>query len=121
MIRPFGEPRRNHLHAGVDIRGALGQSIVAARDGVVAFSGLSRGGYGNMVVVDHGEGLETVYAHAEKLLVKPGEAVRRGETIALVGRTGNATTEHCHFELRRDNHPVDPMPFFLQTTEAHRR
>ena len=121
LMRPFGEPRRHHVHAGVDIRGRLGQTIVAARDGVVAFSGPSHGGYGNMIVIDHGDGVETVYAHAEKLLVKPGTAVRRGDAIALVGRTGNATTEHCHFELRRENHPVDPMPFFLQTTEARRR
>lgn len=121
LMRPFGEPRRHHVHAGVDIRGALGQTIVAARDGVVAFSGPTHGGYGNMIVLDHGAGVETVYAHAEKLLVKPGEDVRRGEAIALVGRTGNATTEHCHFELRRENHPVDPMPFFVQTTQARRR
>jgi LysM repeat protein len=58
LMRPFGEPRHRHVHAGVDIRGSLGQSILAARDGVVAFSGLTHGGYGNMVVLDHGDGIE---------------------------------------------------------------
>lgn len=118
FMRPFGEPRRNHIHAGVDIRGARGQSILAARDGVVAFSGPTRGGYGNMVILDHGDGLQTVYAHAQKALVHAGDAVRRGDPIALVGRTGNATTEHCHFEVRLENRPVDPMPFLQATTQA---
>jgi lipoprotein NlpD len=113
LMRPFGEARRDHVHAGVDIRGSAGEAILAARDGTVAFAGPTHGGYGNMIVLDHGDGVQTVYAHAEKLLVAAGDTVRRGETIALVGRTGNATTEHCHFELREDNRPVDPMPFFV--------
>jgi murein DD-endopeptidase MepM/ murein hydrolase activator NlpD len=70
--------------------------------------------------LDHGDGVQTLYAHAEKVLVRQGEAVRRGEAIALLGRTGNATTEHCHFEIRLENHAVDPMPYLLGTTEAHR-
>lgn len=121
FLRPFGEPRRNHRHAGIDIRGAFGQPILAARAGTVAFAGATHGGYGEMVVLDHGGGVQTVYAHAEKILVKVGEAVRRGQAIALVGRTGNATTEHCHFELREDNRPVDPMPFFDGTAQARTR
>lgn len=121
FLRPFGEPRRNHRHAGIDIRGALGQPIVAARSGTVAFAGATHGGYGEMVVLDHGGGVQTVYAHAEKILVKVGQEVRRGQAIALVGRTGNATTEHCHFELREENRPVDPMPFFDGTAQARTR
>jgi murein DD-endopeptidase MepM/ murein hydrolase activator NlpD len=118
LMRPFGEQRRTHKHAGVDIRGASGQPIVAARDGVVAFAGATRGGYGSMVVLDHGDGVQSLYGHARKTLVRPGDPVKRGDTIALVGRTGNATTAHCHFEIRLANRPVDPMPYFL--TEAHR-
>jgi len=118
LMRPFGEQRRTHKHAGVDIRGASGQPIVAARDGVVAFAGATRGGYGSMVVLDHGDGVQSLYGHVRKTLVRPGDSVKRGDTIALVGRTGNATTEHCHFEIRLSNRPVDPMPYFL--TEAHR-
>jgi murein DD-endopeptidase MepM/ murein hydrolase activator NlpD len=121
FMRPFGEPRRDHTHAGVDIRGAHGQEIVAARDGVVAFCGATTSGYGIMVVLDHGDGVQTVYAHAQKVLVSAGDAVRRGQAIALLGRTGNATTEHCHFELRVENRSIDPMPYWLSTTTAARR
>jgi len=120
FMRPFGEARPHHAHAGVDIRGARGQEILAARDGVIAFCGPTTTGYGTMVVVDHGDGMQTLYAHAEDVLVERGEAVRRGQPIAHLGRTGNATTEHCHFELRLDNRAVDPMPYLFGTTEAHR-
>jgi lipoprotein NlpD len=120
FMRPFGEARPHHAHAGVDIRGVRGQDILAARDGVVAFCGPTATGYGTMVVVDHGEGVQTLYAHAEKVLVEKGDAVRRGQPIAHLGRTGNATTEHCHFEIRLENRAVDPMPYLLGMTEAHR-
>jgi murein DD-endopeptidase MepM/ murein hydrolase activator NlpD len=120
FMRPFGEKRRHHIHAGVDIRGARGQDILAARDGVVAFCGPTKTGYGTMVVLDHGHGVQTVYAHAQKVLVTSGEAVQRGQAIARVGRTGHATTEHCHFEIRLENRAVDPMSYLLGTTEARR-
>jgi len=120
FMRPFGEARRHHAHAGIDIRGARGQDILASRDGVVAFCGRTTTGYGTMVVVDHGDGVQTLYAHADKVLVAKGDSVRRGEPIAHMGRTGNATTEHCHFELRLENRAVDPMLYLLGTTEAHR-
>jgi|KBSSwiStaDraftv2_1062776.scaffolds.fasta_scaffold02531_7 murein DD-endopeptidase MepM/ murein hydrolase activator NlpD len=120
FMRPFGEPRRHHIHAGIDIRGSLGQDILAARDGVVAFGGGTKTGYGKMVVLDHGNGIQTLYAHAVEVLVHEGDNVRRGQPIAHLGRTGNATTEHCHFELRLDNKAVDPMPYVLGTAEAHR-
>ena len=120
FMRPFGEKRRHHTHAGVDIRGARGQDILAAKDGVVAFCGRTKTGYGTMVVLDHGDDVQTLYAHAHEILVKSGETVRRGQPIALVGRTGNATTEHCHFEIRLENRAVDPMTYLLGTTEARR-
>ena len=119
-LRPFGEPRRDHTHAGVDIRGSHGQSILAARDGVVAFCGATRTGYGTMVVLDHGGGVQTLYAHARKTLVQQGDAVHQGQSIAEVGRTGNATTDHCHFEIRVNNRAIDPMPHIIGTTEARR-
>ena len=120
FMRPFGEPRRHHIHAGVDIRGLRGQDIHATRDGVVAFSGPTASGYGTMVILDHGDGVQSLYAHAQSVLVHTGDAVTRGETIARVGRTGNATTEHCHFELRLENHPVDPMPYFQSVAQVGR-
>ncbi len=120
FMRPFGEARRHHTHAGVDIRGARGQDILAARGGIVAFCGGTKTGYGTMVVLDHGDGVQTLYAHAQEVLVKQGDSVQRGQPIALLGRTGNATTAHCHFELRLENRAVNPMPYLLGTTEAHR-
>jgi lipoprotein NlpD len=120
FMRPFGEPRRHHVHAGVDIRGVKGQDILATRDGVVAFAGRTASGYGTMVILDHGDGVQSLYAHAQSVLVHTGEAVTRGEPIARVGRTGNATTEHCHFELRLENHPVDPMPYLQAVAQVRR-
>jgi LysM repeat protein len=120
FMRPYGEPRRHHIHAGVDIRGARGQEILASRDGVVAFAGRTHSGYGTMVIVDHGDGVQTLYAHAQKVLVTTGDKVARGTPIALIGRTGNATTEHCHFELRVENRPVDPMPYLQMVTQARK-
>jgi murein DD-endopeptidase MepM/ murein hydrolase activator NlpD len=120
FMRPFGEPRLHHIHAGVDIRGLRGQDIRATRDGVVAFSGPTASGYGTMVILDHGDGVQSLYAHAQTVLVHTGDSVTRGEPIARVGRTGNATTEHCHFELRLENHPVDPMPYFQSVAQVRR-
>ena len=119
-MRPFGEPRRHHTHAGVDIRGSRGQDILAARDGVVAFCGATKTGYGTMVVLDHGDGVQSLYAHARETLVKQGDTVHQGQPIALLGRTGNATTDHCHFEIRVENRAIDPMPYFVGATEARR-
>jgi murein DD-endopeptidase MepM/ murein hydrolase activator NlpD len=117
VLSRFGARRRRHVHAGLDIRGSRGQEILAAQGGTVVFSG-SGGGYGRMVVVDHGSGVRTVYAHNDENLVRPGETVVRGQPIALVGRSGNASTEHCHFEVRLDDRPVDPMPYVGGVVEA---
>lgn len=110
---------RNHpitgdhrFHTGVDLRAAEGAPIRAAAEGVVKSAG-PRGGYGNAVEIDHGDGTSTLYAHASALLVKPGQRVTRGEPVALVGQTGQATGPHLHFELRRHDHPVDPMAMVL--------
>jgi murein DD-endopeptidase MepM/ murein hydrolase activator NlpD len=94
-------------HTGVDLRAAEGSPIRVAADGVVREAG-QRGGYGNAVVIDHGAGLSTLYAHASELLVRPGEKVSQGQPIALVGQTGRATGPHLHFEVRMNDRPVDP-------------
>lgn len=110
---------RNHpitgdhrFHTGVDLRAAEGAPIRAVAEGVVKAAG-PRGGYGNAVEIDHGDGTSTLYAHASALLVQPGQRVTRGEPVALVGQTGQATGPHLHFELRRHDHPVDPMAMVL--------
>jgi len=116
----FGAPRRDHRHAGVDIGASHGAKIVATRGGVVEYSGSGMRGYGKTVIVDHGDGYSSLYAHNSKLIVQKGQRVRRGETIALVGRSGNASGEHCHFEIRRNDRPLDPLLYLIPPLEAKR-
>jgi murein DD-endopeptidase MepM/ murein hydrolase activator NlpD len=94
-------------HDGVDLAAAPGTPIRVARAGSVVRASFEEG-YGNVVVVDHGHGLETRYAHCEKLFVRTGEAVAEGAAIATVGATGAVTGPHLHFEVRRDGAPLDP-------------
>jgi murein DD-endopeptidase MepM/ murein hydrolase activator NlpD len=94
-------------HRGVDVGAPEGSPILAAADGVVRRAG-SRGGYGNAVEIDHGDGTTTLYAHAAELLVREGERVRRGQEIARVGATGRATGPHLHFEVRKGERAVSP-------------
>jgi murein DD-endopeptidase MepM/ murein hydrolase activator NlpD len=96
-------------HDGLDIRGNAGDPIYAARDGRVVFSGWMRG-YGNIVILDHGNGVTTRYGHASQLLVGVGEQIGRGQPIALVGATGNATGNHLHFEVLWAGRAIDPTP-----------
>ena len=90
---------KGRRHTGVDIAGPIGTAIYAADDGVVAIAGWNSGGYGNMVLIDHGGGLYTRYGHASKLLVKAGDTVKKGDVIALIGSTGRSTGPHLHFEV----------------------
>jgi len=96
------------MHSGVDIRASMGTTIVAVGDGTV-LSASYRNGYGNTVVIDHGGGITTLYAHCSKLLVSAGESVKAGETIAKAGSTGWSTGSHLHFEVRKNGTAVDPM------------
>jgi murein DD-endopeptidase MepM/ murein hydrolase activator NlpD len=95
-------------HRGVDLAGAEGTPIAAAGAGVVKSAGV-RGGYGNAVEIDHGNGLTTLYAHASELKVQVGEQVTPGQTIATVGHTGRSTGDHLHFEMRVNGRQVDPL------------
>lgn len=113
VLSAFGAPRGGRSHTGVDIGGRAGQPVLAARDGVVVFTGTLRG-YGNTVILDHGDGLRSLYAHNRDITVSEGDTVDRGETIARLGRSGNATTDHCHFEVRRGEVPLDPLPLLTQ-------
>jgi murein DD-endopeptidase MepM/ murein hydrolase activator NlpD len=98
------------FHAGVDIDGACGQPIFAAEDGTVISAGYN-GGYGNATVIDHGDGLSTLYGHQSSLGVFSGQSVNRGQQIGLVGTTGLSTGCHLHFEVRVNGAPVDPVPY----------
>ena len=120
---PFG--MRHHpilgidrLHAGDDLGGTTGVPIHAAADGVVVLAEV-RGGYGNTTVIDHGHSLGTLYGHQSKLLVKPGDLVRRGQVIGLMGSTGLSTGPHLHFETRIKGLPIDPEGVVDFTADPH--
>ncbi len=105
----FGMRWRQH-HRGVDIAAPRGTLIHAARAGRVVRAGWY-GGYGLLVVLDHGDGMETWYGHASRILVRVGERVERGQAIARVGCTGACTGPHVHFEVRVRSRPVDPLRY----------
>ena len=107
VVSGFGM-RWGRMHEGIDIGCAFGTPNRAAASGTVIYSGWL-GGYGNLVVVDHGNGLSTAYAHASSLLVGVGQSVSRGETVSLVGSTGNSSGPHLHFEVRVNGEAVDPL------------
>ena len=98
------------FHPGLDFRGPVGAPIFAAARGTVSFVG-QRSGYGNCVEIDHGNGLITRYAHMSGFRTVPGKAVQPGEVIGLIGSTGRSTGPHLHFEVRINDHPVNPRPF----------
>lgn len=102
--------RSRGFHTGVDWAGAKGSAVVAADGGTVILAGWN-GGYGNCVIIDHGNGLQTLYGHNSALLVKVGQKVAQGEQIAKLGSTGNSTGPHCHWEVRVGGKPVNPMPY----------
>jgi murein DD-endopeptidase MepM/ murein hydrolase activator NlpD len=106
---PFGGAGREN-HSGLDIATNHGTAIEATADGIVIFSG-PHGGYGNVVVIDHGYGITTRYAHMSKLDVGVGEHVTRGKQIGAVGSTGRSTAPHCHYEVRLHDRPVNPLNY----------
>lgn len=104
------------FHNGIDMGAAMGTPIFASESGTVIFAAMGTAangynGYGNVVVIDHGNGYTTLYAHCEQLLTVSGATVSKGQKIALVGSTGNSTGYHCHFEVRQNGTPVDPAPY----------
>lgn len=110
VISPFGK-RGGRSHTGVDIKTKANDNILAAFDGVVTMS-QTYYGYGKCIKIKHPNGIETLYSHNSKNLVKVGDRVKAGQVIALTGRTGRATTEHLHFECRINGRPFDPAKIF---------
>ncbi len=108
---PFtGKPT---MHEGLDLANHVGSPIVAPAAGIVTFSG-TRPGYGNLVTLDHGYGIQTQFGHVSRMYVKVGEKVKRGQKIAAVGNTGRSTGPHAHYEVRVNGIPVDPYYYILE-------
>lgn len=110
----FGRRGLLGFHPGIDIPAHKGTSIRASADGLVTVSASSLdgySGYGKIVIIEHGYGVKTIYAHNKKNLVRAGECVRTGEIIAEVGSSGNATGSHLHFEIRKNGKPVNPLKY----------
>jgi murein DD-endopeptidase MepM/ murein hydrolase activator NlpD len=113
---PFG-PRWGRFHAGIDIGSPHYQEVVAAADGEVIYANESRGGLGKAVVLQHGRGLQTVYAHLSIIIAREGDTVRQGQAVGGVGETGRASGPHLHFEVRRNGVPVNPEEYLPATID----
>ena len=105
------ESVRDHTHSGLDISAPYGTAIKAAASGTVTYSGNANDGYGYYVIISHGNGVSTVYAHCSQLLVSAGQTVSQGEVIAKVGSTGNSTGNHLHFEVRKNGITYNPQNY----------
>ena len=102
---------RAAMHGGIDLAGPVGTPIYATADGIVGRSEYNNGGYGNLVEINHGRGIQTRYGHLSRRIAEPGQRVRRGELIGLMGSTGRSTGSHLHYEVRIDGRAVNPVPF----------
>ena len=107
---------RAAMHPGIDLAGPYGTPIYATADGTVGRAEWNNGGYGNLVEIDHGHGIQTRYGHLSRSIVHAGERVKRGQLIAYMGSTGRSTGSHLHYEVRLDGKAVNPIPF-LQSGE----
>lgn len=113
-IDPFSG--RSHFHSGVDFNGPRGSDILSVADGVVVFSG-RHPGYGNMVDIDHGNGVTTRYAHLSGILVTVGQVVAKGTVLGRAGSTGRSTGPHLHYEVRLDGEAIDPRRYIKAGAE----
>lgn len=119
LLSRFGERQdpfsgEGEIHTGVDISAGMGTQVHAAADGVVSHAEYSSG-YGKMVIIDHGNGMHTWYAHLSRFEVIPGQEIRRGEVLGYSGATGRVTTPHLHFEVRLGGSAVNPMPYLTRS------
>jgi murein DD-endopeptidase MepM/ murein hydrolase activator NlpD len=111
VITSYGAKTNGKANDGINLAVPEGTPVKAAEDGVVAYSGNELKGYGNLVLVRHSNGYVTAYAHASELLVKRGDAIKRGQTIAKSGQSGEVGSPQLHFEIRKGSAPVDPLQF----------
>jgi murein DD-endopeptidase MepM/ murein hydrolase activator NlpD len=102
---------RAAMHPGIDLAGPLGTPVYATADGVVDRSEWNNGGYGNLIEIDHGQGIQTRYGHLSQRIAQPGQRVHRGDLIGLMGSTGRSTGSHLHYEVRLAGQAIDPISF----------
>jgi murein DD-endopeptidase MepM/ murein hydrolase activator NlpD len=103
--------RGSEFHKGTDFAASYGKTVAATGDGIVMFAGWNAG-YGKMVIISHGYGITTLYAHNSKLLVKQGDKVKKGQAISKVGNTGRSTGTHLHYEVKLNGKNVNPTKYF---------
>jgi len=103
------------FHSGVDLQAPMGTPVKASADGVIMIAGWS-GGYGKMVLVDHGNGMQTMYAHLSRVYTVPGQEVRQGQIVGYSGSTGRSTAPHLHYEVRVGGTPINPYPYLSKTS-----
>jgi murein DD-endopeptidase MepM/ murein hydrolase activator NlpD len=103
----FG-PRGNITHPGVDLSLKTGDTVRSVWDGIVRYARPNRGGYGNLIIIRHHNGLETYYAHLDSIIVNVGDVVTKGQMVGAMGATGRVTGSHLHFELRQNGTPINP-------------
>lgn len=120
LMGPFGQridpfSGEGAYHTGVDISAPSGTPVRATADGTIEHAERS-GGYGRLVVINHGNGIETYYAHLSRINVMPGQEIRQGEIVGLVGSTGRSTAPHLHYEVRIRKAPVNPYRFLARTS-----
>ena len=109
---PFYKVRK--FHEGMDFSASVGTEIYATGNGTIVEAGRdTQGGYGNIIIIDHGYSYKTVYAHLSRIFVKPGQKILRGQIIGYVGNTGKSTSPHLHYEVRKNGSPLNPIYFFF--------
>lgn len=118
VLSTFGDQGSGQRNDGINIAADAGTTIHAAENGVVVYAGNELKGFGNLVLIRHADGYMTAYAHAQSLLVHKGDTVQRGQSIALVGQTGDVTQPQLHFEIRQGDSPVDPEPLMGRPGDA---
>jgi len=122
LMSPFGgrtDPFSGEgaIHTGVDLEAAMGTAVHAAADGIIVQAGWE-GGYGRLIIIDHGNGVQTYYGHLSSFIVVPGQEVRRGDVIARSGASGRVTSPHLHYEVRMGGTPVNPYPYMAKSASS---
>jgi len=107
---PHGTKKRRRPHKGIDLAAPRGTAVMASHDGVVIYTGKQFKGYGKMIMIEK-DGWATLYGHLDKIVVYEGQKIRQGEVIGALGNTGRSSGPHLHFEIRKLDGPIDPLPF----------